>query len=98
MKVGDDCQDESLKKSSFHTCWPPVEKEGRQMLAGTLILIMLTFFQPKEVLGIVAGQELPRRGRCQHYGKSYRWFRSVDTSFFPTCFSHTDSKQIQLLL
>lgn len=29
----------------------------------------------KENLGIVAGQELPRRGRCQHYGKSYRWFR-----------------------
>ncbi|KAL8790695.1 MAG: hypothetical protein Q9195_006237 [Heterodermia aff. obscurata] len=31
--------------------------------------------QPKEKLGIVAGQELPRRGRCTHYGKSYRWFR-----------------------
>ncbi|KAL3464939.1 CHY zinc finger domain protein [Aspergillus heterothallicus] len=31
--------------------------------------------KPKEVLGIVAGQELPRRGRCIHYGKSYRWFR-----------------------
>ncbi|GAT22188.1 CHY zinc finger domain protein [Aspergillus luchuensis] len=30
--------------------------------------------KPKEVLGIVAGQELPRRGRCTHYGKSYRWF------------------------
>jgi uncharacterized CHY-type Zn-finger protein len=29
----------------------------------------------KENLGIVAGQELPRRGRCQHYTKSYRWFR-----------------------
>lgn len=29
----------------------------------------------RENLGIVAGQELPRRGRCQHYGKSYRWFR-----------------------
>ncbi|EEH17417.2 hypothetical protein PABG_07413 [Paracoccidioides brasiliensis Pb03] len=31
--------------------------------------------KPKEKLGIVAGQELPRRGRCSHYGKSYRWFR-----------------------
>ncbi|EEQ92665.2 uncharacterized protein BDCG_07785 [Blastomyces dermatitidis ER-3] len=31
--------------------------------------------KPKEALGIVAGQELPRRGRCSHYGKSYRWFR-----------------------
>jgi uncharacterized CHY-type Zn-finger protein len=29
----------------------------------------------KENLGIVAGQELPRRGRCQHYRKSHRWFR-----------------------
>ncbi|KAL8960480.1 MAG: hypothetical protein Q9193_002824 [Seirophora villosa] len=28
-----------------------------------------------ESLGIVAGQELPRRGRCAHYAKSYRWFR-----------------------
>ncbi|KAL8698529.1 MAG: hypothetical protein Q9224_001810, partial [Gallowayella concinna] len=30
---------------------------------------------PKENLGIVAGQELPRKGRCRHYTKSYRWFR-----------------------
>ncbi|KAI9826536.1 MAG: hypothetical protein M1832_006132 [Thelocarpon impressellum] len=29
----------------------------------------------RENLGIVAGTELPRRGRCAHYGKSYRWFR-----------------------
>lgn len=29
----------------------------------------------KESLGITAGTELPRRGRCTHYGKSYRWFR-----------------------
>ncbi|KAH7119695.1 CHY zinc finger domain protein [Dendryphion nanum] len=28
-----------------------------------------------ENLGIVAGQELPSRGRCSHYKKSYRWFR-----------------------
>ena len=31
--------------------------------------------KPKENLGIVAGTELPRRGRCSHYSKSYRWFR-----------------------
>lgn len=31
--------------------------------------------KPKESLGITAGQELPRRGRCSHYSKSYRWFR-----------------------
>ncbi|KAL8800104.1 MAG: hypothetical protein Q9182_005416 [Xanthomendoza sp. 2 TL-2023] len=30
---------------------------------------------PKENLGIVAGEELPRKGRCRHYMKSYRWFR-----------------------
>ncbi|KAF2202918.1 hypothetical protein GQ43DRAFT_368044, partial [Delitschia confertaspora ATCC 74209] len=28
-----------------------------------------------EKLGIVSGQELPDRGRCAHYKKSYRWFR-----------------------
>ncbi|KAE8151198.1 CHY zinc finger domain protein [Aspergillus avenaceus] len=38
----------------------------------------------KEVLGIVAGQELPRRGRCMHYGKSFRWFRfSCCAKVFP---------------
>ncbi|RHZ54618.1 uncharacterized protein CDV56_105456 [Aspergillus thermomutatus] len=36
--------------------------------------------KPKETLGIVAGQELPRRGRCMHYGKSYRWFRCHDAA------------------
>ncbi|RAK97771.1 uncharacterized protein BO80DRAFT_428034 [Aspergillus ibericus CBS 121593] len=40
--------------------------------------------KPKELLGIVAGQELPRRGRCTHYGKSYRWFRfSCCAKVFP---------------
>ncbi|KAJ5759308.1 hypothetical protein N7520_006464 [Penicillium odoratum] len=40
--------------------------------------------KPKEVLGIVAGQELPRRGRCQHYAKSFRWFRfSCCAKVFP---------------
>ncbi|KAL8971175.1 MAG: hypothetical protein Q9183_001173 [Haloplaca sp. 2 TL-2023] len=38
-------------------------------------LLPLRRKKPKESLGIVAGQELPRRGRCKHYGKSYRWFR-----------------------
>ncbi|KAH8705043.1 hypothetical protein BGW36DRAFT_434742 [Talaromyces proteolyticus] len=38
----------------------------------------------KENLGITAGQELPRRGRCAHYGKSYRWFRfSCCAKVFP---------------
>ncbi|KAL4922287.1 hypothetical protein BDW62DRAFT_50814 [Aspergillus aurantiobrunneus] len=40
--------------------------------------------KPKEVLGIVAGQDLPRRGRCMHYSKSYRWFRfSCCSKVFP---------------
>ena len=29
----------------------------------------------KETLGLQAGTELPKRGRCRHYSKSYRWFR-----------------------
>ncbi|KAF2009505.1 zf-CHY-domain-containing protein [Aaosphaeria arxii CBS 175.79] len=37
-----------------------------------------------ENLGIVAGQELPNRGRCTHYRKSYRWFRfSCCSKVFP---------------
>jgi hypothetical protein len=29
----------------------------------------------KEQLGIKVGEQLPSRGRCAHYSKSYRWFR-----------------------
>lgn len=29
----------------------------------------------KETLGLTPGTELPKRGRCRHYTKSYRWFR-----------------------
>ena len=36
--------------------------------------------RPRENLGIVAGQELPRRGRCRHYAKSHRWFRCASQS------------------
>lgn len=40
--------------------------------------------KPKESLGIVAGQELARRGKCKHYSKSYRWFRfSCCSKVFP---------------
>lgn len=40
--------------------------------------------RPKESLGITTGQELPRRGRCSHYSKSYRWFRfSCCAKVFP---------------
>jgi len=38
----------------------------------------------KENLGIITGQELPRRGCCAHYSKSYRWFRfSCCAKVFP---------------
>jgi hypothetical protein len=36
----------------------------------------------KEILGIRAGEQLPNRGRCSHYAKSYRWFRSVTRRSF----------------
>lgn len=31
--------------------------------------------KPKENLGISAGTPLPDNGKCQHYSRSYRWFR-----------------------
>lgn len=38
----------------------------------------------KETLGLVTGTELPSRGRCKHYSKSYRWFRfSCCNKVFP---------------
>ena len=38
----------------------------------------------KENLGITTGTELPSRGRCKHYSKSYRWFRfSCCSKVFP---------------
>ena len=54
------------------------KKVGRsflRLLASAENKINARPFQPKESLGIIAGQELPRRGRCEHYSKSYRWFR-----------------------
>ncbi|KAI7275822.1 hypothetical protein KC335_g1203 [Hortaea werneckii] len=40
--------------------------------------------KPKENLGIHAGSELPRKGRCSHYAKSFRWFRfSCCSKVFP---------------
>lgn len=29
----------------------------------------------KDLLGLKAGEPLPKNGRCRHYAKSYRWFR-----------------------
>ncbi len=50
--------------------------------------------KPKESLGIVAGQELPRRGRCSHYGKSYRWFRfSCCAKVFPCDRCHDEGSE-----
>lgn len=40
--------------------------------------------KPKEKLGISAGTPLPANGKCQHYSKSYRWFRfSCCSRVFP---------------
>lgn len=40
--------------------------------------------KPKEKLGISAGTPLPNNGRCEHYSKSYRWFRfSCCNKVFP---------------
>ncbi|THX18758.1 hypothetical protein D6D17_01902, partial [Aureobasidium pullulans] len=47
----------------------------------------------KENLGIVAGQELPRRGRCTHYAKSYRWFRFSCCSKVYACDRCHDEKE-----
>ncbi|KAI4748295.1 hypothetical protein E4T50_01504 [Aureobasidium sp. EXF-12298] len=47
----------------------------------------------KENLGIVAGQELPRRGRCTHYAKSYRWFRYARLFTY----SHAAAKSIPVM-
>lgn len=49
---------------------------------------------PKENLGIVAGQELPRRGRCKHYAKSYRWFRfSCCSKVYPCDKCHDEEQE-----
>ena len=52
----------------------------QQVLRRCIYFADYRYSQPKENLGIVAGTELPRRGRCTHYGKSYRWFRYVASS------------------
>ncbi|KAK0120057.1 hypothetical protein ONS95_011470 [Cadophora gregata] len=39
----------------------------------------------RETLGLVPGTELPKRGRCRHYTKSYRWFRFSCCSKVYTC-------------
>ncbi|KAF2434269.1 hypothetical protein EJ08DRAFT_627787 [Tothia fuscella] len=47
----------------------------------------------KERLGVVAGQELPLRGKCSHYRKSYRWFRfSCCNKVFPCDKCHNDAE------
>ncbi|KAK6431075.1 hypothetical protein LTR95_012767 [Oleoguttula sp. CCFEE 5521] len=52
--------------------------------------------QARETLGIVAGTELPRRGRCEHYSKSYRWFRYDDPS--PVVSMDVSSREIPCAL
>jgi uncharacterized CHY-type Zn-finger protein len=38
-------------------------------------VLMSGLRRKRETLGLTAGTELPDRGRCRHYAKSYRWFR-----------------------
>lgn len=48
--------------------------------------------KPKERLGISAGTPLPNNGRCEHYSKSYRWFRfSCCNKVFPCDKCHDSS-------
>lgn len=49
----------------------------------------------REVLaGVVAGTELPDRGRCRHYAKSYRWFRfSCCERVFPCDRCHDEKEE-----
>ena len=48
----------------------------------------------KENLGIVAGTELPNRGRCRHYKKSYRWFRfSCCSKVYPCDRCHDEEQE-----
>ncbi|KAI6850021.1 hypothetical protein KC352_g5324 [Hortaea werneckii] len=39
--------------------------------------------KPKENLGIHAGSELPRKGRCSHYAKSFRGYCSREQNYRP---------------
>ncbi|KAH8816053.1 hypothetical protein F5884DRAFT_206626 [Xylogone sp. PMI_703] len=39
----------------------------------------------KITLGLTPGTELPKRGRCRHYTKSYRWFRFSCCNKVYTC-------------
>ena len=48
----------------------------------------------REVLGLVTGTELPDRGRCRHYAKSYRWFRfSCCDRVFPCDRCHDEKEE-----
>lgn len=48
----------------------------------------------KEDLGITSGTELPLKGRCKHYSKSYRWFRfSCCNRVFPCDRCHDEAEE-----
>ncbi|KAL9050567.1 MAG: hypothetical protein Q9162_006562 [Coniocarpon cinnabarinum] len=50
--------------------------------------------RPRERLGIVTGTELPARGTCRHYAKSFRWFRfSCCGSVYPCDRCHDEFVQ-----
>jgi hypothetical protein len=71
----------SSVRPSDRPCISIAATQSRQhVLCFRIYLADYSSTQAKENLGIVAGTELPRRGRCTHYGKSYRWFRYVASS------------------
>jgi hypothetical protein len=55
------------------------DKDEMSNLKAGLLRKMKSKKDAADLLGIVPGQPLPKKGRCQHYGKSFRWFR------FPCC-------------
>lgn len=66
---------------------------ARHMAGMFSAIRVLTPPQKTENLGIVAGRELPGRGRCSHYKKSYRWFRfSCCNKVFPCDRCHGESE------
>lgn len=53
----------------------PEVKFLRVSTAASLTVLPLRASKPTENLGISTGTPLPDNGKCQHYSKSYRWFR-----------------------
>lgn len=72
-------QKQKFDSKCFH-CYTPL-----RFSVGRLYLITQKKVQIKE------GEELPNKGTCKHYGKSYRWFRfSCCNSLYPCDVCHDE--------